>query len=83
MTAPLQSDTIRSANQLLTTEEASRVLGVCPKTLVRWRCEGVGPDYFKMNRLVRYDLGELERYKQSTRITSSVRAHREEQRVSL
>ena len=71
------------ANPLLTTEQAGEMLGVSPATLVRWRCEGVGPDYYKMERLVRYELSELERYKQRTRITSSVRAHMEESRVSV
>lgn len=68
---------------MLTTEQASLYLGISKTTLVRWRCEGVGPEYSKMERLVRYDRDDLERYKQRTRQTSPVRAHMEDQRVSV
>ena len=36
--------------------------GLSVKTLQRWRYNGVGPDYLKMNGSVLYPLAEAERF---------------------
>lgn len=48
-------------------EAASQYLGgasspISPRTLQRWRLEGVGPTYIKLGRLVRYRLSDLNAY---------------------
>jgi hypothetical protein len=79
-----QLGTIPAAvSQLLTTQEAARILNVAKNTMVRWRCEGVGPNYYKFEHSVRYDLSELNRYMQSRMIVSSVRPDSEDDRVSV
>lgn len=32
------------------------------ETLQRWRCEGVGPRFFKVERRIRYRLDDIEAY---------------------
>lgn len=47
--------------RLLTTDEASRLLGYSPHTLQFWRSHGGGPAYIKVNgKLVRYRKSDLE-----------------------
>jgi excisionase family DNA binding protein len=45
---------------LLTTEEASRLLSVSPRTLERLRLSGGGPAFYKCGRLVRYRQDDLD-----------------------
>lgn len=37
-----------------TSAEVAEVLGVPEKTLREWRCRGIGPEYLKIGRYVRY-----------------------------
>lgn len=39
---------------LASTAEVAEVLGIPEKTLVEWRYRGIGPDYLKVGRYVRY-----------------------------
>lgn len=49
------------ASQTLTTRAAAEFLGVSPRTLEDWRCDGGGPIFHKVGkRLVRYDVASLE-----------------------
>ena len=34
--------------------EVAEVLGIPEKTLTEWRCRGIGPEYLKVGRYVRY-----------------------------
>jgi len=48
---------------LLTARQAAEWLGLTEPTLRRWRCEGRGPRFVKLNgAAVRYTLSELEAY---------------------
>jgi hypothetical protein len=40
---------------------------ISPKTLQRWRCEGVGPPYIKLSKAVRYPVDEIVAYEQANR----------------
>jgi hypothetical protein len=35
---------------------------VSPRTMQRWRLEGVGPEFLKLGRLVRYRKSDLDRW---------------------
>ena len=40
---------------------------ISPKTLQRWRCEGVGPPYIKLSKAVRYPVDDIVAYEQANR----------------
>ena len=56
-------------NDLLDTLEGSVVIDSTERTMVRWRGEGVGPDYCKIGRKVRYRYGSLLRWIEAQEIT--------------
>ena len=64
--------------KLLRTREAAEILQVSPATLRYWRMVGTGPDYFRVGSSVRYDAGDLQRYLETNRVSSSVQALLEE-----
>ena len=68
--------------KLLTTEQAAEVLQIPKATLIRWRVEGVGPDFFKLGSAVRYAENDLQRWTETKRHTFAVRAE-EAQNVSV
>ena len=43
-------------------ETAATLIEVKPVTLQRWRREGRGPPWFRLSRLVRYRVCDLERF---------------------
>ena len=47
-----------------------KVSPISPRTLQRWRVEGVGPKWIKVGRLVRYRRSDLEAYLE-TRVRQS------------
>lgn len=48
-----------TADQLLKSEDAARVLGVASKTLAQWRMSGNGPRFVKLGRSVVYKHADL------------------------
>jgi predicted DNA-binding transcriptional regulator AlpA len=45
----------------LRTEPAAKFLGVSPRTLEKWRRQGIGPEWVRLGaRLVLYDVRKLE-----------------------
>ena len=60
----------RSA-ELVTTEEAARYLGLKKQQLAVWRQEGTsgGPPFFRLGRLVRYTLDDLDAWLETRRVT--------------
>ena len=48
--------------ELITSEEAARILGVQPQSLAVWRLHGKNLPFVKVGRLVRYRRDELERW---------------------
>ena len=49
-------------DDLLTTEEAAKILRCEKKTLINWRREGKGPPFVKLGRKVFYRRGDLREY---------------------
>lgn len=52
------------STELITTEDAARILGLKPSTLRRWRCVGRGPAFYKLGTrgtpaYVRYERAEV------------------------
>jgi hypothetical protein len=83
-TAPGESMTrIALQNQLVSTKEASEILGRSPATLKRWRYEGDGPKYVEIRRRIRYDVSVLQEYIRTNTRVPSVRAALEEIRGSI
>jgi len=50
------------------TKEASKVLRAEPQTLCNWRCQGKGPRYYKINRMVVYSLHDLLSFAEARKI---------------
>jgi len=48
--------------------KASAILGVAVQTLRNWRHQRKGPPYLKISRSIRYDLDDLQEYKNRCRI---------------
>jgi hypothetical protein len=40
---------------------------ISPKTLQRWRYEGIGPPYIKLSKAVRYPVNDIVAYEQANR----------------
>jgi predicted site-specific integrase-resolvase len=59
--------------KLLKPAEAADYLSVAVKTLAKWRCEGGGPVFTKINRHIRYDLADLEKWIQNKKFESTSR----------
>ena len=53
--------------QLLNEHEAATFLRVSVQLLRKWRGSGIGPQYIKLSKCVRYELCELERFVASKR----------------
>jgi len=52
----------RSRSGLATPREVSELTGVPVGTLGQWRWQGVGPDYIKLGKHVRYSWPAVERW---------------------
>jgi len=47
---------------LLREAEAARRLGTSVRTLQKWRCNGKGPRFVRLSRVVRYDPTDLDTF---------------------
>lgn len=48
---------------LLDTKKSAKFLNVNPKTMIRWRMQGIGPQFIRIGaRTIRYRLRDLERW---------------------
>ncbi len=48
-----------NVNKVLTVKELSRYLGMSKETLRKYRMRGIGPEYAKIGRQVRYKFGDV------------------------
>lgn len=71
MARPKQKDfPIIDPSELVDTEEAARILGLSPFTLVAWRMNNTpGLPYYRVGRRIRYWIKDLHYYISSLRIT--------------
>ena len=59
-------------NKYLNTVQAGRALGLAPKTLARYRCNGKGPVFCRFGNRVRYRLKDLDDWAETRRRASTV-----------
>ncbi len=52
-------------------EDAAKALGLSPRTLQRWRVEGIGPKYRKLGRRIGYTEADLREFLERSRRTST------------
>lgn len=69
--------------KLMTPKQAAEMLQKPVGTMKRWRVEGIGPNYVKIGRDVRYKLSDLEAYIDEHTHVSAVREIMEAKGVSL
>lgn len=50
------------SEQFLNQKQLARRWGLSPRTLERWRCQGRGPDYFKLVGRVSYRVSDVEAF---------------------
>jgi len=55
-----------TAEQVLTTRQLSERLGVHWTTLINWRHEGKGPQFFRLGGSVLYALEDVEEWERKT-----------------
>lgn len=60
-----------SINKSLTEKEAAEELNLAVQTLRNWRHQRRGPNYQKYGRAIRYELSELNEYRERNRVTLS------------
>ena len=53
--------------KLLIAEKVARHLDLSPRTLERWRRQGTGPPWLEIGGRVRYDAGDIEKWKAACR----------------
>jgi hypothetical protein len=60
--------------QLMTPDEAARLLRVTPATLATWRARHTGPAYVKIGHAVRYRPSDLEAFIGGRRVGTRAQA---------
>ena len=63
-------------DQLLSQEDAARLLAVQPDTLAQWRARGQGPAFCKLGRAIRYRRRDLSAYVDARLCSNSVQARK-------
>jgi len=53
---------------ILDDKAAAESLGMAVQTLRNWRCQRKGPPYIKLGRSIRYQVKDIEEYKQKKRV---------------
>src|SRR5207237_9743683 len=73
----------RMENRFVGTQAAAEYSGIPAGTLRAWRCQGVGPRFYKPRGRALYDIADLDEFIRSGIRVSSVRASKEERNVYL
>ena len=70
------TDPTSDPNQMLSTQEAARLLGLQPCTLSAWREDGSQPDlaFFKLGKAVRYRYGDILAFIDTRKASSTLTA---------
>lgn len=63
-----EAETTDDGEELLSSKEVAKRLGVRPKTMDTWAYEGRGPDYTRMGRLRKYKRADVEAYIESNMV---------------
>ena len=56
---------------VISEEAAAQMLGLSPRTLQRWRCQGRGPRFTKLGKRVAYSPAALRTYVEAAQRTST------------
>jgi len=83
LTQPGSTTPAASLHRFLGTKAAAAYSGIPAGTLRAWRCQGVGPKFYKPRGRALYDIADLDEFIRSGIRVSSVRASREERNVYL
>lgn len=70
-------------SRFLGTQAAAEYSGIPAGTLRAWRCQGIGPMFYKPRGRALYDIADLDEFIRSGIRVSSVRASKEERNVYL
>ena len=70
-------------SRFLGTKAAAEYSGIPAGTLRAWRCQGIGPRFYKPRGRALYDIADLDDFIRSGIRVSSVRASKEERNVYL
>jgi hypothetical protein len=57
--------------EYLRRDAAARFLGLAPGTLANWASAGTGPAFHRVGRIPLYDLADLRRYVESSRVRAT------------
>lgn len=57
--------------QLENAEWVADALKISESTLAKWRCAGIGPQFYKMSGRVVYDRADIERYLDGCRVATT------------
>ena len=57
--------------KLLTTAQAAPLMGVEAKTAENWRCQGFGPKFIRVGRLIKYDPDDIAAWRAERRVGST------------
>jgi hypothetical protein len=82
-TQPGSASSAELLHRFLGTQAAAAYSGIPAGTLRAWRCQGIGPKFYKPRGRALYDIADLDEFIQSGIHASSVRASREERNVYL
>ncbi len=82
-TQPGSASSAELLHRFLGTQAAAAYSGIPAGTLRAWRCQGIGPKFYKPRGRALYDISDLDEFIQSGIHASSVRASREERNVYL
>jgi hypothetical protein len=63
------------ARRLVGEEKAASFLDCKKQTLSVWRMQGTGPPFYKIGRLVKYDLSDLAAYLESRKCRNTAEAN--------
>ena len=77
------SSLLAMENRFVGTQAAAEYSGIPAGTLRAWRCQGVGPRFYKPRGRALYDIADLDEFIRSGIRVSSVRASKEERNVYL
>ena len=73
----------RIENRFVGTQAAADYSGIPAGTLRAWRCQGVGPKFYKPRGRALYDIADLDEFSRSGIHVASVRASKEERNAYL
>jgi excisionase family DNA binding protein len=73
---PARAAEAKQRSPFLTTAQAAHYVGLSRRTLEKMRCSGLGPQFRKHGRYVRYHIDELEKWSAEHRKSSTAEPDR-------